>query len=45
MMDTQEGVEEFMKLWKEWQKTQREIVQVQETEDNELSWGVGGLEI
>lgn len=35
----------MIKLWKEWQKVQRELGEEQEDEDRELNWGIGGLEM
>lgn len=43
MLDVQEGMKQMIKLWKEWQKVQRNLGQVQEDGDRGLDWGIGGL--
>lgn len=37
ILDTLEGIEEIMKLWKCWQEVQRNLGQEEENEDRELN--------
>lgn len=41
VLDTQEGVEVMIKLWKAWQEIQYNLGQEREDEDRELAWGMG----
>lgn len=45
---TQEGIEETVKIWKEFEQARKEIKERrgerEDREDREIMWGLGGLE-